>query len=417
MRAESSTGFRWQRLAVYACIALLYLWQRGRHPGFHDSLSYLLDAATHFSGDTNATNHFLYNNFQHVLVLILPFIDPVLILSMVSVVFSLLSLLRLEQVANLFTKDRGAALLAMATFAVSFTWWQQTETIEVYTFNTFFFLSFFYFGLKELQFPHKDNINFASLLLGICLLIHIQNILCIPFFLFLVFRRNHHPLWLKGYAFITPLVFASALFVGPLTIHNHAVSAVFFDSQFQKDVMGFDLRAIGTGLVKAVAFFAYNFHLWIIMLVVGKWWLWKHDRKKLLQLSILLLPFLAFAVKYSVSDNHVFYISIFAVFAAASAKAWELLILRKPRLWIPAVVTVLLLSPLLYFTTTQVVKRLPAGRKLDQEKAYKGGVAHYTFPGRRNLPDPLEAAKAWERNPDSVEWNIQPAIRYNHLPR
>jgi hypothetical protein len=77
---------------------------------------------------------------------------------------------------------------------------------------------------------------------------------------------------------------------------------------------------------------------------------------------------------------------------------------------------VLLLSPMLYLATTLVVKQLPAGKKLDEEKAYKGGVAHYTFPGRRNMPDPLEAAKAWMAKPgaeqDSVEWNIGAAVQY-----
>lgn len=88
---------------------------------------------------TNATNHFLYSN---PLAIILPWLPGPLPeqLLIVNIVFSLLSLWQFYKLAFLLSNSERAALMAMLLQALAFTWWRQTEIVEVYTSGTFLLL-------------------------------------------------------------------------------------------------------------------------------------------------------------------------------------------------------------------------------------------------------------------------------------
>jgi hypothetical protein len=369
-----------------------------------------MDAVEGPSLATNATNHFLYNLFQWALVHALPFVSPVLLLTLVSVVFGMLALRQVERLAREFSQNEIASLMAVLTFGVSFSWWQQVETMEVYSFNAFLFTGFALHAVRVIRNQRASDLRWAGIYLSLALITHIQNILCLPFFLWMVLRQPM-PIRQRAIALLPlPLAVAVLLFP-PLLLDAHPVSAIFFDTQFKKDVMGFDPKVLGMGVVKGIAFFGYNFHFWLIPMIAGFVGLLRRDRRMGLWLCLLLLPFLAFAVKYSVSDNHVFYLSVYAVLVAVSATAWEKFLQRRPRWAIPLMAMALLTSPALYLGTTAVVRQLPQGQALETEKAYKGGVAHYTWPGRKSAPDPIEAARHLQPG-DSVEWNSAPALEY-----
>ena len=106
-------------------VALIYLLNQSGYAGFHDSLSYVLEAEGGFSMATNATNHFLYSNLGWLLHQILPFIDTVRLLTLFTIVFSLLSLWRMVQIAAVL-RPRAETPLIWALpgllLALSFTW-------------------------------------------------------------------------------------------------------------------------------------------------------------------------------------------------------------------------------------------------------------------------------------------------------
>ncbi|MCB9233579.1 MAG: DUF2723 domain-containing protein [Bacteroidia bacterium] len=399
---------------VFFVLGVIYVINRSPYISFHDSLSFLQDALQGFNPATNATAHVLYANMQHVLVSVLGFLPPVLVLTLFTVGSSLLTLGLIFRSALFLSQSRKAAAAATLMLGLSFTWWQQSEIVEVYAFNSLFFMAYFYLILQDLKENSARNLIWVALLLGMSFWVHIQHILSIPFFLYYLVTRKTN-FGLKISAFLLPVLAFGALLLPPLLLQTNSISAIFFDRQFQGNVMGIDLLAIMKGALKSLLFLGYNFHLWLVPLLGGIWLVWKNERKLFYQLCWLLVPYLGFALKYNVDDNYVFFLLPYLVFAVLSSLGFKALFARWK--WNPAILFALLLtlSPLIYASAWFVAKRAPVAalRAYDQEKAYKSGVAHIFWPGKAHVQDPLEMAfNLYQQgtNADSVEWNYPAAL-------
>lgn len=375
----------------------------------------MYEAEKSFTALTNATSHFLYNNFQHFLVKVFFFVPPVHLLVFFSILMSLGSLWRLWQIAQLWIANRAAATLLPLAIAFSFTFWQQTEIIEVYAFNNFLFLSFLLHALRDLKTNEPSAIWKTSLWYFLCLLTHIQHILSIPFFLFYLWKAAMGN-WIKigiGLGFVA-LAFAILLAIPAIT-HNHSLAAVFFDNQFQNDILGLDFKVLLRGFAMAMGFLVYNFHVLLVPGLIGWWKLWKGNRPLFWQLALLFVPYFGFAVKYSVTDNHVFFLLSYFVlllpliFAVKDLGNWFV------KWWKPTMIVLLLLPPLFYAGTLFGVRKMGWMAGYDTEKAYKGGLTHLLWPGKATASDPLVLAaelRAKGVPPDSVEWNYPIALEY-----
>ncbi len=401
-------------------VGLVYLLFRSPYVGFNDGLSFLLEAETGFSTDTNATNHFLYNNLQHILVQVFFFLSPVLVLTVFSITCSLISLVRIYQIGRLFVGPLPILTIPPMVLALSFTFWQQTEIIEVYAFNNFLFLTTLYLALQDLLRRSSRRVLLVSLLMGLLMLTHIQHILFLPFFLFYLYRcQKITPLKpLIGFGIFAALT--SILFILPLVTHNHELSAVFFDSQFKDDVLGVDFAQLMEGALKATLFLIYNFHIFLVFIFHGWYKMYKDRRELFWQLLLILVPYLGFAVKYSVADNHVFFLISYLVLIPPMVFSLMSLAFKLMPYMSWLVPLMLVMSPMLYLGATMIGKDHPKLASYQTEKAYKGGVEHLLWPGKRSAKDPLALAKEiYQANPQSdpatIEWNYAAAVAYLKL--
>ena len=146
--------------------------------------------------------------------------------------------------------------------------------------------------------------------------------------------------------------------------------------------------------------------------------MWKQNRPVFWQIALLFVPYFGFAVKYSVTDNHVFFLISYCaflipiVFCVKDLHGW----MAKRIKWVIAVM--LVLSPIIYAGTTLTVRQMGIMQSYDTEKAYKGGVTHLLWPGKSWAKDPLALAEELQAkgvSEDSVEWNYPIALKLLEL--
>ncbi|MEM6272928.1 MAG: glycosyltransferase family 39 protein [Bacteroidota bacterium] len=406
----------WSRWVLLGMIAMIYLINRSPYPGFDDGLGFLLDAETGFNFHTNATNHVLYNNLQHLLAQIFFFVPTVWVLTMLVIVSSVLTLYRIMRIGDLFTGPMVTSLMPVIILGLSFTYWQQSEIIEVYAFNNLLFVHFLYYSLKDLQRGQRRYALWVSLLLGLGLLTHIQNILSIPYFLYYLLWGNELSSAKKatGLAIFASLFFL--LFIPPLTGNMNSASAVFFDRNFQGNVTEFSLAGLLSGMSKGMLYLAYNFHMFLMFILHG-WYLMWRDRRNLFGLmTLLLVPYLGFAIKYNVNDNHVFFLIPYILIVLPSVFSFSALAMRLIGHMSWMLPMLLMMSPMLYGAAAMMGKKIEFVARYDAEKAYKGGAVHLLWPGKAWAKDPLALAKQlYQEDPEAydrgeVEWNYPAAV-------
>lgn len=406
-------AFRWVLLGM---IAMVYLFGRSPYAGFNDGLSFLLEAEQGFSPYTNATSHFLYNNLQHVLVEIFFFLPSVLVLTMFSIVCSLLTLMRFYQLVRLFGTPPITWVIPPMVLAFAFTFWQQTEIIEVYSFNNLIFVNFFYFALKDLLGTRKENHLLVGLLLGLGFLTHIQHLLSVPFFLYYLVQIGRvdvkKALLSAGIAGLLFFV----LFLPPLLADTNSISSIFFDNKFQSEVTAISMAGLMEGMGNAMMYLMYNFNLFTLIGIAG-WIILFRDRRSLFwQLMLLSLPYFGFGIQFGVADSHVFYLISYIVFLVPSVFALMALAMKLLPFMNIMFPMMLMMAPMMYMMAVMYAKDAPRFEQYRTEKAYKGGVKHLLWPMKNNAPDPLAlAADIQAKDPGAfdrgeIEWNYPAAV-------
>ena len=377
-------------------VVIIYLWTRNPHPEFGDSLGFILSALEGFDLNTNASSHFLYVNFCYLCVLALPFLPPIWIVSMVSVVFGLMALVLLYQLLRTIHIQVEAALIATGVFAMAFSWWRQVVIIEVYSFHMCLFLGSLKYLLKDWMANESKNVWRVSFWLGMALWAHIQHLLLLPLFMYYLLSRKDAVGFRKILPISAFLIFLAVLLIIPLFTQLHPISAVFFDNRSQGAVLGVEWSSLGNGILRSIAYLLYNFHVFIPLILHGIWLCWKknHQLFYLLLLGVV-LPYWGFAMRFNVSDNYVFFLAPYVgliVFCGISLKYWmNQLTMGKyiSVLWLIP----LIISPIFYVSSLHIARKFPQARSFAETKIYKGGLAYYLWPGRSDAPDPLQLAK------------------------
>ena len=93
-------------LIAFTIITLIYLLLQNKTAGWGDSLPILFYSLEGFSWSVNATGHFLYINFNALIVKLLHFIDPLRLLTLTSIIFSVFCLIRIYKIVKLLTKSK-----------------------------------------------------------------------------------------------------------------------------------------------------------------------------------------------------------------------------------------------------------------------------------------------------------------------
>ena len=402
---------KWLVFPILGVIAAVYVWHQSPYASFHDSLGFLYEAMHGFRLTTNATNHFLYINFQHVLLTLFSFADPVRVMTGVSFVSSLIALYILYRLCLQVTQHPFAAVAVLPVLAFSYTWWRQSEIIEVYTFHAIILLFYMLLGMKDVLKGKSEHWVWISLLIGLGCLTHIQHVLSGPFFLYYLLTGTLS--WKqRGLAVAIAGGIFSLLLIPPLLLDAHPVISIFFESQFRDNVTGFDLYDLFKGTIKSLGFLAYNFHIFLLPMVIGAVQLWKHQRTAFWFLASFILPYYGFGMKYNVNDAYVFFLSSYLPLSVCIAVGIDHLIQKKKALLYLALPFVLLASPMLYSGVLWTTQQLPTAKIMEQKKEYKGGMKHLFWPGKRYANDPLEMARSLDpADTNTVEWNLVMALK------
>jgi len=400
----------------------MYLLFQNKTAGWGDSLPFLLSSLQGFNLSVNATGHFLYSNFNSLLITLLPFIDPIRLLTLSSIIFSILTLVRIYQIVNLLTRNDTAALFSVITMSFSFTFWRQAEIIEVYSFYNLIVANIIYYVMQDQITENFRNPYKVGFWMGLGVLTHIQTVVLLPFYVIYLFQRKMGRITKSIYSLLLFSAITFLLFIPVIFLNKYKLSLLFFDFQFKSKVLNINPLTMIKGFIKSIIYAAYNFHFFLFFICHGLILCYKKSPKIFVNLSILILPVWLFAFRYTISDNYVFFLSAYIVLSIISGYAymfWTDMILNRKILTIILFITIIL-SPVIYYSAMKISYFVPHLENLDNRSKYKGGLRYYFWPGMENAVDPLELAiKQYytgkiPENIDAIEWgkNYPLAIEY-----
>ena len=307
--------------------------------------------------------------------------DSVFVMRIMSVIPAAITVSLVFVLIKELVEENWIAIMSIFVFGFSFTFWRSAETVEVYTFNALWIILFLVYAVKSLKNNSKNYIITVGIILGLSFWAHIQNIMLIPAYLVLLYLLKSD----RKKAVISILSFLAVVSVMFIVNHLQGIEWKYtFASKkgpWVQDTFSQGFMDLMKDIVKAVAFLIYNFNIFILFSVTGIIYLYKNFKRESLFLITASLFTLGFATFYAVSDNYVFFIPFYLVFAvliALGVKKWsEKYALRKLR-FAPALI------PLFYIISLNVVSLIPQAQDFHKEKSYKGGLTYYMLPWLHN---------------------------------
>lgn len=415
---------RWLPVITLLCAALLYALTRSPHPGWGDGMGFLLAASRGFDLNTNATSHFLYNNLNHLALLLFPTGNQVAVLVWLNIAYALGALWQTYHLALLVSRHAFAAALMTLALAAGYTFWRQAVGIEVYACYLLMVSALLRYAVADLvrvsgggkaQLP-----LLLSLLWGLAVLVHIQAVLLLPALaVWAWYVRPNTGQMLMALAIAGGLF--SVLFLLPLLLHTHDLASVFAEKQFRQHLSGLDIALLFKGLVLSGAFLLYQYHVWLWPVLRGGNALWQTARPVAVFLAAVLVPFWGFASRYGVTDAYVFFLVPYLALVPVGAVGLAALLSPAPialgcrhvgspalsaqgHKWIAALALVPLLAWGGYRLAAEATTASGKAADFQAQKTYKGGLAYYLYPGMEAVPDPLPLIRAGVPNPDTLEW-------------
>lgn len=367
---------------------------------FGDCIGFALDAENRkFLTDFMPLTHFLYINTAIFFSKILG-MDSVFVMRLMSVIPAAFTVSLVYILIKEFIEENWIALTSTAVFGFGFTFWRSAETVEVYTFNALFVILFLVFSIKSLKEKSQKYIIVSGIFLGLSLWVHIQNIMLIPAYFYLLYQLGS-----KLKTVVISFVLFTILFL-VMFFANHlqdiepkyvftSKKGPWVQNTFQQSILD-----LVKDVVKSILYLLYNFNIFILFSVSGIIYLFKNFRKESLFLFTASLFTLGFATFYSVSDNYVYFIPfylIFVIFIALGIKKLSVKYpLRKLR-FAP------LFIPLFYVFSLYIVSMIPQANEFHQKKLYKGGLNYYMLPWLHDNIGCLEFTLENGQTEDDVE--------------
>lgn len=394
-------------LWAIAALFVIYLVGLGTEPPYGDGTSFTLSALKEVDMDTNATSHFLYGFTLRWLAVLVGESSAVFwLFPLFSAVMAVLSVGVLNRIMRMLDVGVAARAIALLAFGLSFTFWRNAETVEVYTYNTLFCVGFILQLVKWSTNPKGKYFVVASALLGIALLIHIQNILWIPawfFWSWKVFQKKPSQ-YVAGFALLVGI--ASFLVIPPLLLDTNSIASIFFDHSFKDEVLSFDPKTLVRGFALAIVLLLLNFALFLIPIVKGA--LSRSITPFVrIEFALMFLATFGFAARYDVPDSYVFFIPAYVILTLYLAVGLERMLERQQASRLKWFYISPAMLPLLYLALTVTVGLTPQGKKLEKEKGYKGGVAFFTWPTMRGNPGTLRLPDLIDKGTVSINQNSE----------
>ncbi|MFV0193569.1 DUF2723 domain-containing protein [Empedobacter falsenii] len=372
---------------------------------FGDSAGKILDIeANQFNLETYSITHFLYQNFTILIYKLFPDFSTIEIGRWVNIISAIVVLNILFIILQIITKKKWIALLGTIAFSFSFTFWKNTENIEVYTFCLIWITLYCLFSLKFIQQKQPINILFAGIILGISFFAHIQGILLLPSYFYLCYLAyDNTKNKTFGYYLFIPIIFLASLYIYPI-VHNESIKNVLSssDKSWVSDSLKKDFLSYIKDFVKAFGYLIYNFwwmNIFLLFIPIRDYF----KNKILLFLIIFGLPVFGFSTIYAVSDNYVFFLNFNLSFLIISSIGLNYFITRFPKH--TTIVSVLIFStPFYYYTAKQLVLKTNKGQEFHHQKSYKDGLNYYLLPWMNNNKGIIEVILNNEETNEDIEW-------------
>ncbi len=392
----------------FGFFALYYAGSFSKIP-FGDCIGFVADTEKgNFVLSTSTYAHFLFTNTLVFFKRLLPFVESSEIGRFVVTLSSCISLLILYRTVLKATGHRFSAVFSTLLFGLSFTFWRNSEIIEIYTFNLIWIALFLMYSLRFLRKEKVVNLVLASLFLGISLFSHIQNILMVPALLLLIFYARDRK---KAAASLSVFIFFLILLVAVPLLTDQPVSKVFSAGTVLDSL---SIEGIAKGVVTALGYLVYNFWFFILFAFVGLLWLYRDRKRILVFLGVAGVPVFAFGVVFGVSDNYIFFLPF--NFIVALLCGLGIYRLRTTSIARYAVFGTLLI-PVFYLAAFQIAASTSVGSEFHDRKLYKGGLSYYLLPWMNNNVGILEFVLEGRESPDPMQWMEKSARDFIRLKK
>ncbi len=368
---------------VFIASMTLYTLTAAQGVGFGDELRFIIRIEEGFDFSTIATNHILYTNLLVLISKVFPNVDAFSLAVGFSAFFGALTLVVVHHIVQSQFENRWVSLATVFTLMLSFTFWRQSVTVEVYTFNLFVLSLFLMNSIKALQTNSNQSLFQASFILGISLWIHIQNILLIPALIYTGIQNRK-----LGYSVIPFAIFflllsaCSFLYEGISGLHK----MIYGNAEYLQKATNFKPISVLSGLLKGEVYFFFNFGLSSLVIVWGVYKLLVAWNQLTVFNLLFTLPTWLFSSNYSVPDNYVFFLPSYLALVVLSGIGYQDLYsflsakYKKLLLFVPLSIV------LAYLFLPFVVLKFEKGRDIHLQKSYKGGVYYLTQPWMHNKP-------------------------------
>lgn len=376
-----------------------------------DGLGFSIAVQSGFDWATNANSHWLYLNFHHLLLQIIPGLDAIQWLGWVSWFWSLASLYLLWRLVRKMAGSK-AGVWSIHLFASCFTIWRHASIIEVYSMATFFWLLALIFFERALRKPSMAI--WFSVIHSLGLLVHVQMIFLFP--LLLILLRNQKParLWWFFWPYILPVL---AIIISVYILKTNDLLSVLFDNKADEMSRGVFGRLI-YGFFFIPAFSGFLFPLGMLGLVyfIFQKWMWRHWKSDLFRKVLLLLASinLLFCICFPETGVHVFLIPDFLIMSIFLGESMAFKFPALSAFWAWVVLQLTTGFYLTLFFISSHFRLFP----ISAETSWKGGSGYYLLPwARGNASSVLEMAKKAETfpAPPSLDWNFQQAKTWNNI--
>ncbi|MFC1485960.1 hypothetical protein ACFL55_02925, partial [Candidatus Latescibacterota bacterium] len=245
-----------------------------------------------------------------------------------------------------------------------------------------------------------------------------QTVLLLPLYIFYLIRAwgdKRRQVMLSASAVAASVLLLS---VPASLLADYTVSSVFLGFGFHEEVFDISISSILTGIVVSIAYALYSFHVHVFAIGYG-FIRSRNNAPRIFTLVLVgIIPVWLFAMRYPVSDQYVFFINAYLFLSIISAYGYDALTELVTGRWGRAVLLALALaaSPITYETTLRIANHIPRLEGFRQQKAYKGGLEYYLWPGLRTIPDFFTLFRKQEETgipPDNIERELWDRLSNN----
>ncbi len=352
-------------------------------------------------------SHFLFSNTA-ILLHQITSLDAKIISKIFVVTSSAFCVAIVYNALLVWIKKDWIAIATAFVFGLSFTFWRNSEIVEVYTFYAIWLSLYLLNMIKFCATSKSKYLIYASLFYGISFWVHILSITILPGFLLLILfsKSSHRSRYLSIGIFILlisiPFILNSIQRL-PFNSFYSGTKLNWLENSFTKSF--FDYLK---DLLKAIGYLLYNFNVFAFVGLFGFWKLYQKNRNLFWILFISAIGNFGFATIYAVTDNYVFFFPfniIFALIIGYGLLSWKW---KNTKQFSYAC----LLIPLFYIASYTVAAKTQKGKEFNEFKSYKGGLTYYLIPWLNDNVGIVEITLDNRETTENIEWMKETAREY-----